>query len=69
MSISLPSDFLKEKRKTNKCASLHSVVEEAEREAIAQALAQCTSIRQTAKLLGVSHPTLLRKMDKYELKK
>lgn len=65
----LPSDFLKEKRKTNKCASLHSVVEEAEREAIAQALAQCTSIRQAAKLLSVSHPTLLRKMDKYELKK
>lgn len=51
------------------CRSLKEVVSEAEKAAIFEALSNTKSIREAARLLGVTHATLLNKMKKYGIKK
>jgi transcriptional regulator of aroF, aroG, tyrA and aromatic amino acid transport len=53
---------------TNKYESLKSVVERAEVLEIKKALKNHKSIRSAAKALGISHTTLMNKIDKYKLK-
>lgn len=52
----------------NDIIPLKQVREKVEREAIKNALATCGSIRNAAKLLGVDHSTIVRKMNHLEIK-
>jgi PAS domain S-box-containing protein/TyrR family helix-turn-helix protein len=47
--------------------SLHEGIERAEREMIEKAVRKCKSTREMAKYLGVSQPTVVRKLKKYRL--
>ncbi|MGB9975593.1 sigma 54-interacting transcriptional regulator [Thermovenabulum sp.] len=51
------------------CRGLKEAVEEAEKQAIMDALAKSKSIREAARLLGVSHATIINKMKIYEIGK
>ncbi|MBE3579708.1 MAG: sigma 54-interacting transcriptional regulator [Caldanaerobacter subterraneus] len=51
------------------CKNLKEAVEEAEKRAILDALSKSKSIREAAKLLGVTHATVLNKMRRYGIKK
>ena len=53
----------------NDIIPLRQVREKVEREAIENALANCGSIRSAAKLLGVDHSTIVRKINYLEIKK
>ncbi|KPU44344.1 formate hydrogenlyase transcriptional activator [Oxobacter pfennigii] len=46
---------------------LSEIVEKSEKEAIIRALNETTSIRKAAKLLGVSHTTIVNKIKKYDI--
>jgi transcriptional regulator with PAS, ATPase and Fis domain len=48
--------------------NLQAQLDATEKTVIQQALTESSSIRQAAKILGVSHATLLRHMQKYNLK-
>ncbi|KYO68639.1 sigma 54-interacting transcriptional regulator [Thermovenabulum gondwanense] len=51
------------------CRGLKEVVEEAEKQAIMDALVKSKSIREAARLLGVSHATIINKMKIYKIGK
>ncbi|MDA8235307.1 MAG: sigma 54-interacting transcriptional regulator [Clostridia bacterium] len=53
--------------KVNRIVNMQTAQEELEKELIAKSLRTFSSIRQAANALGVSHPTIIRKMQKYGL--
>lgn len=55
------------KHRYNGKSKLKEVVEEVEKEFLKESLKDCKSIRKTAKVLGINHSTLSRKIKKYKL--
>ncbi|MGE7918143.1 sigma-54 interaction domain-containing protein [Viridibacillus sp. NPDC093762] len=56
-----------QKQLTKTISPLKEVVEITEKNEIMKALQACSSIRKAAKVLGISHTTLLRKMNQYNI--
>lgn len=64
---SLPHDIVKDQHFEYNDEPLDDILSKVEKNVIKQALSKYKSIRKAAKALGISHPTLLRKMEKYQL--
>lgn len=56
-------------RETDKAHSLNDEVARLERKLLRQAMAACSNTREMARYLGVSQPTVVRKIKRYALKK
>ncbi|MCR5481783.1 MAG: sigma 54-interacting transcriptional regulator [Clostridia bacterium] len=70
-SENLPSyihDVSREQKKTTEDMTLSEFLEKSEREFLEKALKKCSSTRAMAKMLEVSQPTVVRKLQRYGLK-
>lgn len=60
-------DDLEENKTSNSSLNLNEVVEQAERNLLLQVIEKCNSTYEISKLIGVSQPTVVRKLQKYGL--
>lgn len=60
-------DDFEENKTSNSSLNLNEVVEQAERNLLIQVIEKCNSTYEISKLIGVSQPTVVRKLQKYGL--
>ncbi len=63
-----PHNFNRELGDDDKCLTLKESIEKVEKASIIEALQKHKSLRKTAKALGVTHTTIINKINKYNIK-